>query len=188
LTPYGPREKRVGMTRLPFRLLARLILLGLTAAAASAADNPFQKFVGEWTLKDNNWSQNWGGATEQIKIPHHHTLCQALNTDNSLLAVIDGPPPHGHIFWTYDRATGDVLHLSSFAPVRTGTGRGRVNENGDVSLKLAFSDEAPGTYRLYSYRWISADEYELRSVQYDSAGKPTGLFYGGNFVRLPPRQ
>lgn len=163
-------------------LLALLLLL--PAAARNETANPFQKFVGEWGLKDDAWSHNWGGGTEQIKIPGHHTLCQTLNTANSLLAVIDGPPPHGHIFWTYNRATGDVLHLSSFAPVRTGSGKGSVNAQGDVSLKLSFSDEAPGTYRLYTYKWISDDEYELRSVQYDSTDKPTGLFYAGNFVRL----
>lgn len=156
------------------------------ANPAAAPTNPYHKFVGEWTLKDDNWTQNWGNGTEHIKIPLHHTLCRAINTDNSLLAVIDGPPPHGHIFWTYNRATAEVLHLSSFAPVRTGTGKGRVNENGDVTLKVFFSDEPPGTYRLYSYKWLSADEYELRSVQYDSTDKPTGGFYGGNFVRMKP--
>src|SRR5690606_6047872 len=50
--------------------------------------NPFNKFVGEWTLKNDNWSQNWGNGTENIKIPNHHTICKELNTDNSLLAVI----------------------------------------------------------------------------------------------------
>lgn len=35
--------------------------------------NPFKKFIGEWTLKDDNWSHNWGNGTENIKIPNHHT-------------------------------------------------------------------------------------------------------------------
>jgi hypothetical protein len=34
--------------------------------------NPFDKFIGEWTLKDDNWSHNWGNGTENIKIPNHH--------------------------------------------------------------------------------------------------------------------
>ncbi|MEL6853389.1 MAG: hypothetical protein AAFP92_33065, partial [Bacteroidota bacterium] len=59
-----------------------------------------------------------------------------------------------------------------------------VNEKGDLALKLTFSDEAPGTYRQYSYTWISEDEYSLKSVQYDASGKKTGLFYAGNFVRM----
>jgi hypothetical protein len=37
--------------------------------------------------------------------------------------------------------------------------------------------------RLYAYVWISADEYDMQSVQYDASGKATGLFYGGRFVR-----
>ncbi len=146
--------------------------------------NPFQRFYGEWTLKDDRWTQNWGSGAEEIQLPQHHTLCRAINTDNSLLAVVDGPPPHGHIFWTYDRATGAVRHLSSFGPVRIGTGEGSVGPNGDVALKVSFSDEPPGTYRRYTYRWISDDEYELRSVQYDKDDQPTGGFYGGRFLRL----
>jgi hypothetical protein len=153
-------------------------------AALPTTVNPFEKFIGEWTLQGDDWTQNWGNGTEHIKIPGHHTRCEALNTPNTLLAVIGGPPPHGHIVWTYNRATREVHHLSSFAPARSGVGKGSMNENGDVSLKVSFEGEPPGTYRLYSYRWISADAYELKSVQYDSEGKPTGGFYGGTFVRI----
>jgi hypothetical protein len=58
-----------------------------------------------------------------------------------------------------------------------------VDDKGNLKLKVSFEGEAPGTYRLYSYIWVSDGEYELRSVQYDSKGVATGLFYGGNFVR-----
>lgn len=150
--------------------------------------NPFNKFIGEWTLKDDNWSQNWGGADEHIKIPHHHTICRQLNTDNSLLAVIDGVPPYGHIFWSYNPVKKEVDHLSSFGTTRAGVGKGTVNENGDVFLKISFADEAPGTYRLYSYKWVTADEYELKSVQYDANDKATGFFYGGTFVRIKSKK
>ena len=150
--------------------------------------NPFEKFKGEWTLKDNNWSQNWGNGTENIKITNHHTVCRELNTRNSLLAVIDGTPPYGHIFWSYNPVKKEVDHLSSFGTARAGVGKGTVNENGDVFLKISFADEAEGTYRRYSYKWISDDEYELMSVQYDANDKPTGLFYGGTFVRVGKRR
>jgi hypothetical protein len=146
--------------------------------------NPFSKFIGEWTLKDDNWSQNWGQGDEHIKIPHHHTICRQLNTDNSLLAVIDGTPPYGHIFWSYNPVKKEVNHLSSFGTTRAGVGKGTVNENGDVSLKISFADEAEGTYRLYTYKWISENEYVLKSIQYDANDKPTGFFYGGTFVRI----
>lgn len=150
--------------------------------------NPFYKFIGEWTLKDDNWSHNWGNVTENIKIPNHHTTCKQLNTDNSLLAVIDGTPPYGHIFWSYNPIKKEVDHLSSFGATRAGVGKGTVNQNGDVSLKVSFADEAEGTYRLYSYKWISENEYELKSVQYDANEKPTGLFYGGTFTRLTSKK
>lgn len=146
--------------------------------------NPFNKFIGEWTLKNDDWFQNWGGADEHIKIPNHHTVCRQLNTDNSLLAVIDGTPPYGHIFWSYNPVKKEVDHLSSFGNTRAGVGKGTVNEKGDVSLKISFADEAEGTYRLYTYIWVSENEYELKSIQYDVNDNPTGFFYGGTFVRL----
>lgn len=146
-------------------------------------ENVFRKFIGEWTLKNDQWTQNWGNGTEQIRIPNHHTVNKELNTANSLLSVIDGTPPFGHIFWSYNPVKKEVDHLSSFGTSRAGVGKGSVNEKGDVSLKISFADEAPGTYRLYTYKWISDDAYELRSTQYDGENKATGLFYGGVFVR-----
>lgn len=169
---------------------ALLVLCGAAPLALRAAPdgNPFEKFIGEWTLKDDNWTQNWGGGLEHIKISGHHTVCRAVNTENSLLAVIDGAPPHGHIFWTYNRATGEVRHLSSFGQTRSGVGTGSVNERGDVALKVSFEDEPPGTYRRYVYRWINDDEYELSSTHYGANDQPTGWFYGGTFVRLSRRE
>ncbi|MEL7002486.1 MAG: hypothetical protein AAFN93_07095 [Bacteroidota bacterium] len=146
--------------------------------------NPFGKFVGEWTLKEDNWTQNWGNGTETIKIPGHHTVSRQLNTDNSLLSIIDGPEPNGHIFWSYNPKTGEVGHLSSFGTIRAGSGAGEVNDNGDVKLKLVFAGEQEGTYRIYNYRWISQNEYHMKSVQYLDNGELTGLFYEGNFVRI----
>ena len=147
-------------------------------------ENPFKKFIGEWTLKDDSWSQNWGNGTENIKIPNHHTICKELNTSNSLLAVIDGTPPYGHIFWSYNPVKKEVDHLSSFGTTRAGVGKGTVNENGDVSLKISFADEPRGTYRLYTYKWISENAYDLKSIQYNDKDEPTGYFYGGTFIRI----
>lgn len=148
------------------------------------SNNPFKKFLGEWTLKNNDWSQNWGSGDENIKIENHHTVNRELNTANTLLSVIDGAPPHGHIVWTYNPGKKTVHHLSSFGEVRIGVGEGTVNEAGDVTTKISFADEAPGTYRIYQYKWLDADTYSMRSDQFDSTGKPTGLFYGGVFVRI----
>lgn len=179
------------------RLLTLLLLLISTVSLAqqtsityqlngrpAKSQSPFAKFVGEWTLKNDDWNQNWGGANEKIKIPGHHTVSTEINTDLSLLSIIDGPQPNGHIFWSIDPKTKSLHHLSSFGTARSGVGQGTVNEKGDLAIKVSFSDEAKGTYRLYSYKWINNDEYELMSVQYDEHDKPTGLFYGGTFVRV----
>lgn len=166
--------------------LSVVSLIALVAAplsyAAESAVNPFARFIGQWTLKNDDWSQNWGNGLEAIKIPNHHTTSQALNTNNSLLSVVD-TPPKGHIFWTWNPVTKEVRHLSSFGDLRIGVGQGSVSEKGDLKLKVSFEGEAAGTYRIYTYIWITDDEYELKSVQYDAKDKPTGLFYGGRFVR-----
>jgi hypothetical protein len=165
---------------------AILLLLNISfiGSYSQQSKNPFYKFIGEWTLKGDNWSQNWGQGTEHIKIPNHHTICKELNTSNSLLAVIDGTPPYGHIFWTYNPVKKEVNHLSSFGDIRIGVGKGTVNENGDVTLKVSFEGEAAGTYRIYTYKWISDNEYELKSIQYNDKNEPTGFFYGGTFIRI----
>lgn len=146
--------------------------------------NPFAKFSGKWTLKNDDWNQNWGGANEKIKIPGHHTVSTEINTDLSMLSIIDGPQPNGHIFWSYDPKGKVFNHLSSFGTARSGVGKGTINENGDLSIRISFSDEANGTYRRYTYKWINNDEYELMSIQYNEKDQPTGLFYGGTFVRV----
>lgn len=161
---------------------ALLAQSSVNASAVSKPANPFARFLGEWTLKDDAWSQNWGGANENIKIPNHHTVCRAINTDNSVLCVVDTPPA-GHILWAFNPVKKIVHHLSSFGELRIGTGHGSMNDQGDLRLTVSFEGEAPGTYRIYNYVWISDDEYDMRSVQYDASGKATGLFYGGRFVR-----
>jgi len=60
--------------------------------------NPFKKFISEWTLKNDNWTHNWEKGTNTIKIPNHHTATQEINTGNSLLSIIDGSKPNGYIF------------------------------------------------------------------------------------------
>ena len=146
--------------------------------------NPFAKFIGEWTLKDDTWIQNWGGANDTIKIPMHHTLSNKINTDNSLLSIIDGPEPNGHIFWSFNPNTKEVSHLSSFGAIRAGVGQGEFYGDQNLRLKISFEGEAAGTYRIYTYEWVSDSEYALNSIQYDKNDTPTGLFYKGNFIRI----
>lgn len=151
---------------------------------SEVSNNPFSKFIGEWTLKNDDWTHNWGGETETIKIPGHHTVSTGINTDNSLLSIIDGPEPNGHIFWSYNPNTKEVFHLSSFGAIRAGHGKGTINENGDVQLRLVFEGEPKGTYRIYHYRWINHNEYHMKSVQYNENDQETGWFYEGSFIRI----
>ena len=148
--------------------------------------SPFRRFFGEWTLKEDRWSQNWGQGDQHLTIRNHHTLIKDINTPNSVLSVVNAREPRGHILWSFDPATQEVHHLSSFGTARNGVGKGRLSDAGDLTLKVAFSNEAPGTYRIYTYKWVTDDEYELRSVQYDAEGAPTGFFYAGSFVRIRP--
>jgi ketosteroid isomerase-like protein len=74
--------------------------------------------------------------------------------------------------------------LSSFGQIRAGVGKGEFYGQGNLRLKVSFEGEAHGTYRIYTYEWVSSSEYALLSKQYDQDGKPTGLFYKGNFVRV----
>jgi hypothetical protein len=168
-------------------LFCSMSCLAQNTVNIDSVSNPFYKFIGEWTLKDDKWSHNWGGGPEHIKIPNHYTVTNALNTDNSLLQMVDTPPA-GHILWVYNPVKKEIYHLSSFGTERSGVGSGSVNKNGDVTLKVAFQGEVEGTYRIYTYKWINYNEYELKSIQYGSDDKPTGLFYGGTFVRLIRRK
>jgi hypothetical protein len=165
-----------------FYRLVPLFLIVFAAPLFAESPNPFARFLGEWTLKDDAWSQNWGNGRENIKILNHHTTCKAINTDNSVLCVVD-TPPQGHILWAFNPVRKEVHHLSSFGELRIGVGQGALNDKGDLRLKVSFEGEAPGTYRIYDYVWISQDEYDMRSVQYDASNKETGLFYGARFVR-----
>jgi hypothetical protein len=171
-----------------FRVLAVTFVIAATAAmaqspAAPKPANPFHRFFGEWTLKNDEWTHNWGGGIETIKIPNHHTVIKPLNTENSVLSLVSTPPA-GHILWTWNPVKKIVHHQSSFGELRIGTGEGTLDESGNLELKVSFEGEAAGTYRLYTYTWLSKDEYELKSVQYDDKNVATGLFYTGKFIRL----
>ncbi|HTU67790.1 MAG TPA: hypothetical protein VMF52_17705 [Steroidobacteraceae bacterium] len=163
-------------------LASAVLTQSVDANPTSEPANPFARFFGEWTLENDAWSQNWGGTTENIRIPNHHTVCRAINTANSVLCVVDTPPA-GHILWAYNPVKKVVNHLSSFGELRIGTGQGSLDEQGNLRLKVSFEGEAPGTYRIYDYTWTGPDAYDMRSIQYDADGRKTGLFYSGRFIR-----
>jgi len=174
--------------RLAGALLAASPLPAMAQSApAPAPANPFARFFGEWTLKDDRFQQVWDGKTvETLRIPNHHTRCAPVNTARSVLCVVTTPDLAGHILWTYDDAHKAVHHLSHFGTARNGIGAGTLSERADLETKIHFTDEPEGSYRIYEYKWLSDDEYSMLSRQFDRDGKPTGNWYGGSFVRLKP--
>lgn len=169
-----------------------ITLFLMTAAALLPAQaqevpqaNTFELFFGEWTLKDDKFQQVWDGETLQtLEIKDHYTNCKPVNTNRSVLCVVDAGDLKGHIFWARDEKEQRVHHLSHFGTSRLGTGTGAIDGDGNLQLKITFKDEPEGTYREYLYSWISADEYKMISTQFGADGQPTGNWYGGNFIRL----
>lgn len=153
--------------------------------APGPSPNPFARFVGTWTLKDDLFRQVWDGSTvEELNIPNHLTECSELNTDYSLLCVVDAGGLKGQIYWATGDQASTISHLSQFGETRIGTGTGRQLNADVLDLKISFSDEPKGTYRIYQYTWTSSNAYELMSRQYSADGAPTGNWYGGSFVRV----
>ena len=155
--------------------------------AASADSNPFSAFFGEWTLKDDKWQHVFDGSTLQtLNISNHYTRCDRINTERSVLCVVNAGELKGHIMWSYDSDKKRVHHLSHFGTARNGVGVGSLDAQANLRLNVTFQDE-PGTYRIYRYTWVSKNEYTMMSRQFASDGTPTGNWYGGTFVRIGER-
>ena len=169
-----------------------LIAIFLLTAGPSlvAQDNPetsapFARFIGEWKLKDDRFQQVWDGETvETLSIPRHRTKCARVNTEKSLLCLVNAVDFEGHILWAIEDDGTTVSHLSHFGSSRLGDGTGTLDADNNLSLVIRFSDEPDGTYRHYTYTWKSSDEYHMVSRQYDAQGNRTGNWYGGSFVRM----
>lgn len=167
-----------------FALSLSLPSLGF-AMQSSPDKNPFEKFFGEWTLKNDKFQQVWDGKTvETLTIANHHTKCNPINTNKSVLCVVDAGELKGHILWTYNSNKNTVHHLSHFGTFRNGVGVGSLNNKDDLTTKVRFQGEPENTYRIYEYKWVSESEYSMISRQYDLNGKATGNWYGGTFIRM----
>lgn len=164
-----------------------VLFLWAYACTSVAQENPFAAFFGVWTLKQDTFSQVWDKKTvETLTIANHLTHCDAVNTEKSVLCVVDAGGLKGHILWVYDGDKQQVSHLSHFGDARTGVGIGQLSESHDLTLQVRFQGEPEDTYRVYQYQWQNADEYTMLSTQYHDNGEPTGNWYCGTFVRLKP--
>ena len=185
--------KKIGLLFGPLCLIAGCASTDAPNSPSSAAateieyqaSSPFAKFFGTWTLADDQFQQVWDTETLQtIEIPNHITECGPINTSKSVLCVVDAGDLKGHILWAYDEGIEQVRHLSHFGEARLGDGTGVKTKSGDLRLEIRFTDEPTDTYRLYEYKWIDEDTYEMVSTQMTDAGTPTGNWYGGVFVRV----
>lgn len=157
----------------------------VSLSVSAETEHTFHRFIGTWTLKDDQFQQVWDGETvETLTIPNHITECEPLNTDRSILCQVDAGDFQGHIIWSFDADEGVLHHLSHFGTSRLGTGQGEMDSGGNLRNRIRFTDEPAGTYRVYTYTWVTADEYEMMSRQYNADGSATGNWYGGVFVRL----
>jgi len=155
------------------------------SASMLKTSNPFSRYFGAWTLKKDEFQQVWDGKTIQtLTIPNHYTQCDPINTDKSVLCVVDAGDLKGHIMWTFDDEKRNVHHLSHFGASRNGVGVGKLSSEGNLRSEVSFQGEPEGSYRVYEYTWVSENEYTMMSRQYDQKGKPTGNWYGGTFVRV----
>ena len=146
---------------------------------------PFANFFGTWTLADDQFQQVWDTETLQtLTIPNHITECSPINTEKTVLCIVNAGDLNGHILWAYDEGRQEVRHLSHFGENRLGAGQGIMTQSGDLRLEIRFTDEPEGTYRKYEYKWLDRDSYEMKSTQMTVEGSPTGNWYGGIFVRL----
>lgn len=149
-----------------------------------APHNPFANFLGTWALKEGRFEQVWDGETlETVTILGHRTECSVINTSQSTLCRVNAGDFQGHILWAYDEEQKEFGHLSHFGTSRLGQGRGQIEDDGSLRIRVSFSDEPDGTFREYRYDWVSEDEYIMQSIQYDASNLPTGNRYGGTFIR-----
>ena len=163
-----------------------VIFFFLISNIAYASDNPFASFIGDWTLKEGKFQRSLDGKkVETFEIPHHLTRCEEINTKGSILCISDWGELEGHSLWTFDSKRSQIHQLSHFGETRNGVGIGAFEKGSNLSIKVYFQDDADGIYRIYTYTWISKNEYAMVSRQYDNRQKYTGDWYGGTFVRIP---
>lgn len=169
-----------------------LILLSMATHASASSDTQandaptgFANFIGTWTLKDDKFEQVWDGQTvERITIPNHITVCTTVTTASSVSCSVDANGFTGQIFWVADESRKTLHHLSHFGEHRLGVGTGTISPEGQLTNRITFTDEPDGTYRIYEYRWVTPDEYEMMSHQYNAEGELTGNYYTGTFLRV----
>lgn len=156
---------------------------------ANRLPSPFQRYLGNWKFDQAGFSMVWDGKNVVTqKLAGQITECNPINTDRSILCIVtnkrDANWTLGHMLWAYNSETEEISWLSHFYPDRIGVGTGSIDGQGNMRVKVSFQGEPNDTYRIYNWRWLTPDSYEMISKQYSSDGKLTGNWYGGVFKRV----
>lgn len=162
------------------------------ANATLPKTNPLLAFEGRWKIDEKGFHIVWDGQNKHvIDISQQISECNITNTGFSILCNVATPntpaAQQGHMFWSLDdnvNPDNPTLHwLSHFTPNRHGSGKGKTNQEGNLTFNIRFEDEPAGHYRIYQWTWLNKDSYSMLSTQYRSDGMATGNWYGGTFVR-----
>ena len=148
----------------------------------SVPPNPFQKFIGEWVLKDNIFESSTNGEYTADVNPRRTFIAQTVATDFSILWNEDFDGLKAEIFWTYDIETNTVYHLSNTSTNGLASGKGLLRENGDLDINLIYPDACSTCLRVYSFRWKSENEFSFKAT-FLKDDIPTGDYYGAIFLR-----
>jgi hypothetical protein len=167
-------------------LITSLSLSNKTYCQSSSSDTTnkrFTRFEGEWRLKDNIWKTKFDGEYKENKDSTRSFIAKAASPTNSLLWNIDfGEGYWAVLFWTYHQETGQVNHISNTTDNNIGIGTGEFNTNNDLIIKIVYPNGCTTCHRLYTYHWISPDEFDFKATIYKD-GKLTDDFYGATFLR-----
>ena len=143
-------------------------------------ENPFERFKGEWVLKDDIFESDFDGVYKKDVNPNRSFMVKELGTKNSIVWIEDFDGFMVDIFWTYDFKKKQIHHLSMATDIARGLGN--FKENGNLELKLTYENGCKGCYRIYSFQWKSDSEFFFRANLFKDE-KPTGDYYGGTFLK-----
>lgn len=166
-------------------ILSSILCFSFVITYANRIDTmqyPLQKFIGEWTLKDNIFESSNEGVYKADVNPKRTFKAREVNTATSILWDQDFDGFKVDIFWSYDIETKTVYHLSNTSNNGLASGKGLIAENGDMNLTLHYPDACETCSRLYTFQWKSDDEFFFRAI-INKDDKPTGDFYGATFLR-----
>jgi hypothetical protein len=175
-----PLMASMGYTNLENTDVTTITHLNLTTTA-DTIDNVFERYKGEWIMKGGIFETHFEGKYLKnidssrlliARCPSNYSMIWDCNLGSSKVVIL----------WTFNNSTKVVYHLSASSNGPMAQGMGTINSNGDVTLKLFHEGQCETCYRMYRYKFISADEIIFRATFYID-DKETGDYYGATLIR-----